>query len=51
MEKFIAILDQLVAFLMKLLKNIGAFGDNDKLPGVLQQYYDDAKTVGEVIVG
>lgn len=50
MDKFIAILDQLVAFLMKLLKNIGAFGDNDKLPGVLEQYYEDGKTVGKVIV-
>lgn len=50
MEKFIAILDQLVAFLMKLLKNIGAFGDNDKLPDVLEQYYEDGKTVGKVIV-
>ena len=51
MDKFMAVLDQLVQFLLKLLSNIGAFGGNDKLPGVLQQYYDDAKEVGEVIVG
>lgn len=49
MDKIMPILDKLVQFLLKLLSNIGAFGGNDKLPGVLQQYYDDAKTVGEAI--
>lgn len=51
MDKFMAVLDQLVSFLLKLFKNIGVFAEDSKLPGVLQQYYDDAKTVGEVIVG
>lgn len=50
MDKIMPILDKLVQFLLKLLSNIGAFGDNDKLPGVLEQYYEDGKTVGKVIV-
>ena len=47
MDKFMPLIDKLVAFLLKLLNNIGAFGDNDKLSGVLDQYYEDAKTVAD----
>jgi len=50
MDKIMPILDKLVQFLLKILTNIGAFGGNDKLPGVLEQYYEDGKTVGEAIV-
>ena len=50
MDKLIPILDQFVQFLLKLLGNLGAFGNNEKLPDVIKQYYEDSKTVGEAIV-
>ena len=35
----------LISFMLKLFKDMKLFEDNTALPGVLGQYYEDAKTV------
>lgn len=45
MDKFMPLFRAFVDFLLKLLGNLGVFSDNEKLPGVINQYIEDGKTV------
>lgn len=45
MDKFVALFDKVIAFMMKVFQNLGVFSEDSKLPGVLGQYYEDFKTV------
>lgn len=45
MEKFEGLFKAFLKLLFTLFDNLGIFGEDSKLPGVLNQYVDDAKTV------
>lgn len=45
MEKFSGLIQSFLNFLFKMLTDLGVFGEGSKMPGVLNQYYQDAQTV------
>ena len=45
MEKFGGLLEAFLNFLFVLFGDLGIFGEDSKMPDVLKQYYEDAKTV------
>lgn len=49
MDKLMPIFEAFLKFLFQLFDNLKIFGEDSKIPGALNQYYEDGKTVAGAV--